>query len=153
MQHFFHKSNCKANQQNLSEENNNEYWRLIKSVSLVAFQAKQALKHIDNGRGLCLDQVPLPKTFITLKVLTIGLIYKFISTCSQLQVQLKFFSVFVFLLKASELDTSRTCPSCSGKDVVPVLHVIKRHFKIQLHFTASFPLLVLTVIAALKQCW
>lgn len=86
----------------------------------------------------------------------IGLIYKFISTCSQLQIQLNFFSVFVFLLKAGELDTSRTCPSCSGKDVAPVLYIIKRHFKIQLHFTtavASFPLLVLTVIAALKQCW
>lgn len=58
-------------------------------------------------------------------------------------------------LQAGKQDTSRTCPSCLDKDVVPLLHIIKRYFKIQLGFAtviASIPFLILTIIAGLKQC-
>lgn len=58
-------------------------------------------------------------------------------------------------IQAGKQDTSRTCPYRLGKEVVTLLHIIKRYFKIQLGLATvivSSPFLILTVIAGLKQC-
>ena len=112
------------------------------------------LKYIYNGGVSYLAQAPPTKILTTLKVPMLGLICKFISMHSRLQNKPKFV-IGSFSLQAGKQDTCRTCPNYLGKDVVPLLHIIKRYFKIQLGFAtviASFPFLILTIIAGLKQC-